>query len=148
MTSTTATTTTATATPIPDLVGVAQQAGAFTTLLTALKAAGLVDTLTGPGPFTVFAPTDEAFKQLPQGTVAQLLADLPKLRSVLLYHVVPGALMAGDVVKLKTATTAMGQSVTIDTANGARINDATIVKTDIRAANGIIHVINRVLLPK
>lgn len=131
-----------------DLVGVAEQAGPFTTLITALNAAGLVDTLKGPGPFTVFAPTDEAFKQLPDGAVAKLLGDLPKLRNVLLYHVVPGALMADDVVKLKTAKTAMGQSVTIDTANGARVNDATIVSTDIRAANGVIHVINRVLLPK
>lgn len=141
MTSTTTPATTA------DLVGVAEQAGAFTTLMTALKAAGLVDTLKGPGPFTVFAPTDEAFEQLPEGTVAKLLGDLPRLRRVLLYHVVPGALMAGEVVKLKTATTAMGQSITIDTANGARVNDATIVKTDIGAANGVIHVINRVLLP-
>lgn len=146
MTSTTTTTTTAAATP--DLVGVAARAGAFTTLITALKAAGLVDTLKGPGPFTVFAPTDEAFTQLPEGTVAKLLGDLPTLRNVLLYHVVPGALMAGDVVKLKTAATAMGQSVTIDTANGARVNNATIVKTDLRATNGVIHVINRVLLPK
>jgi uncharacterized surface protein with fasciclin (FAS1) repeats len=142
------TSTTTTAAPAADLVGVAERAGAFTTLITALKAAGLVDTLKGPGPFTVFAPTDEAFKQLPEGTVAKLLGDLPMLRNVLLYHVVPGALMAGDVVKLKTAATAMGQSVTIDTANGARVNDATIVKTDIRATNGVIHVINRVLLPR
>ena len=138
----------ATAITAPDLVGVARQAGVFTTLITALEAAGLADTLKGPGPFTVFAPTDEAFDQLPEGTVAKLLGDLPALRNVLLYHVVAGALLAGDVVTLKTATTAMGQSITIDTANGARINDATIVQTDIRAANGVIHVINRVLLPR
>ena len=142
------TSTTTTAAPTDDLVGVAEQAGAFTTLITALDAAGLVDTLKGPGPFTVFAPTDEAFDQLPEGTVATLLGDLPRLRSVLLYHVVPGTLMAGDVVKLETAATAMGQSITFDTANGVRVNGATIVKTDIRAANGVIHVINGVLLPR
>jgi len=142
------TSTTPTAATTADLVGVAEQAGAFTTLITALRAAGLVDTLQGPGPFTVFAPTDEAFQQLPEGTVAKLLGDLPALRNVLLYHVVPGALMAADVVQLKTATTATGQKVTFETATGVRVNDAQIVKTDIRAANGIIHVINRVLLPK
>jgi uncharacterized surface protein with fasciclin (FAS1) repeats len=144
----TSTTTTTTTTAPADLVGVAKQAGALTTLLTALRAARLIDTLKGPGPFTVFAPTDEAFQQLPAGTVTTLFGDLPMLRQLLLYHVVPGALTAGDVVQLKTATTATGQSVTFETATGVRVNDAKIVKTDIRAANGIIHVINRVLLPK
>jgi uncharacterized surface protein with fasciclin (FAS1) repeats len=139
---------TTTAVPYPgDLTVVAERAGAFHTLLTAVKAAGLVDTLKG-GPFTLFAPTDEAFAQLPAGTVDALLKDLPKLKSVLLYHVVPGTLMAGDVVKLKTVKTAQGQSAMIDTASGARIDDAKIVKTDMRASNGVIHVIDRVMLPR
>ena len=139
---------TITAPPAGDLVAVAQQAGAFTTLLTAARAAGLVDTLKGPGPFTVFAPTDEAFAQLPTGTVDALLKDLPRLKSVLLYHIVPGRLMAGDVVKLETVKTAQGQAAAIDTAAGARIEGANIVKTDILASNGIIHVIDRVILPR
>ncbi len=141
-------TTTSTAPQTGDLVAVAQQAGAFTTLLTAARAAGLVDTLKGAGPFTVFAPTDDAFAQLPAGTVDALLKDLPRLKSVLLYHVVPGRLMAEDVVKLKTVTTAQGQTAAIDTTDGARIGDAKIVQTDILASNGVIHIIDRVILPR
>jgi uncharacterized surface protein with fasciclin (FAS1) repeats len=142
MITTTATTTTG------NLVSVAQRAGAFNTLLAAVTAVGLADTLQGPGPFTVFAPTDEAFARLPAGTVDALLQDLPKLKSVLLYHVVPGALMARDVVKLETAKTANGRSVTVDTANGAHVDDARILETDILASNGVIHVIDRVMLPR
>ena len=139
---------TTTTTRPADLVSVAAEAGTFTTLITAFEAAGLVDTLKGAGPFTVFAPTDEAFDQLPEGAVTALLNDLPTLRGVLLYHVVPGTLSAGDIARIKTATTAMGQSITIDAANGALVNNATIVKADIPAVNGVIHVIDRVLMPQ
>lgn len=131
-----------------DLVAVAQQAGIFSTLITAAKAAGLVDTLKGSGPFTLFAPTDEAFTQLPEGTVEALLTDLPRLKSVLLYHVVPDRLMAADVAQRKAVTTAQGQTAAIDTTDGARIGGAKIVKTDILASNGVIHVIDRVILPR
>lgn len=96
----------------------------------------------------MFAPTDEAFAQLPTGTVDALLKDLPKLNNVLLYHVVPAKLVSGDVVKLQTAKTAQGQSITIDAANGVRIDGAKIVKADIVASNGVIHVIDRVILPR
>jgi uncharacterized surface protein with fasciclin (FAS1) repeats len=136
-----------------DIVDTAVAAGNFKTLVTAVKAAGLVDTLKGKGPFTVFAPTDDAFAKLPKGTVEGLLKDVPKLTSVLTYHVVAGKIMAADLVKLKTAKTVQGQDVKIDASKwhmhkNAKVNDANIIKTDIVADNGVIHVIDKVLLPK
>ena len=131
-----------------DVVDTAVAAGSFNTLATALKAAGLVDTLKGKGPFTVFAPTDDAFKKLPAGTLEKLLADKAQLTKVLTYHVVAGKVMAADVVKLTSAKTVEGSEVKIAVANGAvKVNDANVVKTDIGASNGVIHVIDTVLLP-
>ncbi len=130
-----------------DIVDTAVSAGSFTTLVAAVKAAGLVDTLKGAGPFTVFAPTDEAFAKLPAGTVDALLKDIPKLKKILTYHVVSGKVMAADVVKLKTAATVEGSEVKIDAANGVKINDATVTTADVAADNGVIHIIDTVLLP-
>ncbi len=126
-------------------------AGDFNTLVAAVKAAGLVDTLKGPGPFTVFAPTDEAFAKLPPGTLESLLKpeNKAKLQSILTYHVVAGNLLAKDVVKLHSAQTVEGKSVTIKTENGGvMVDGASVTKTDIVASNGVIHVIDSVLLPK
>lgn len=131
----------------PDLVDTAVAAGSFTTLATALQAAGLVDTLKGPGPFTVFAPTDEAFAKLPPGTLDALLNDPSKLQAVLTYHVVPGRVTAADVAGLTSAETVQGARVAIDTQAGVRVNDAHVTQTDIQASNGVIHVIDTVLLP-
>ena len=131
-----------------DIVDTAVAAGSFNTLATALKAAGLVETLKGKGPFTVFAPTDDAFKKLPAGTLEKLLADKAQLTKVLTYHVVAGKVMAADVVKLTSAKTVEGSEVKIAVANGAvKVNDANVVKTDIGASNGVIHVIDTVILP-
>lgn len=141
--------TAATTTPrLGTIVAVAQKAGSFKTLLAAASAAGLADTLAGPGPFTVFAPTDEAFAKLAPGTVEALLKDPPKLKAILLYHVVSGKVWAADVMKITTAPTVQGQSITINTINGVRINDAKVVQADIPASNGVIHVIDSVLLPR
>ncbi|WP_372862208.1 fasciclin domain-containing protein [Pseudoalteromonas sp.] len=134
-----------------DIVDVAAANGSFSTLVAAVKAAGLVDTLKGEGPFTVFAPTDEAFAKLPAGTVENLLKteNKDKLVAILTYHVVSGKVMAADVVTLTSAATVQGQSVNVATNNGAvMINDATVVKADVKASNGVIHVIDTVLLPK
>jgi len=133
-----------------DIVDTAVNAGSFKTLAAALQAAGLVDTLKGKGPFTVFAPTDEAFAKLPPGTVETLLKpeNKAKLVGILTYHVVSGNVKAADVVKLKSAKTVQGQNVTIDAADGVKINNAKVVKADIDTANGVIHVIDTVLLPK
>jgi uncharacterized surface protein with fasciclin (FAS1) repeats len=136
-----------------DIVDTAVAAGNFKTLVTAVKAADLVDTLKSKGPFTVFAPTDDAFAKLPKGTVEGLLKDIPKLKAVLTYHVVPGKVMAVDVVKLKTAKTVQGQDVKIDASKwhlhkNVKINDANVVKADIVTDNGVIHVIDKVILPK
>jgi uncharacterized surface protein with fasciclin (FAS1) repeats len=136
-----------------DIVDTAVAAGSFKTLVAAVQAAGLVDTLKGKGPFTVFAPTDDAFAKLPKGTVEGLLKDIPKLTAVLTYHVVPGKVMAADVVKLKKAKTVQGQEVKIDAAKwhlhkNVKINDANVVKADVVADNGVIHVIDKVILPK
>jgi uncharacterized surface protein with fasciclin (FAS1) repeats len=123
----------------------------FKTLVAAVKAAGLVDTLKGPGPFTVFAPTDEAFAKLPAGTLEDLLKpeNRSKLRSILEYHVVAGKLMAAGVVKLETARTVEGGSIDIRTMNGeATVDGAHVVKADIETSNGVIHVIDAVMLPK
>lgn len=136
-----------TAAPTSDIVETAVAAGDFDTLVNAVKAAGLVDTLKGDGPFTVFAPTDEAFAKLPQGTLNALLADKEKLTEVLTYHVVSGKLMAADVVKTDAVRTVQGSSARIDTSSGVKIDDANIVKTDIETSNGVIHVIDHVILP-
>jgi len=130
-----------------DIVDTAVAAGDFKTLATALTAAGLVDTLKGPGPFTVFAPTDEAFAKLPAGTLDALLADKEKLTKVLTYHVVAGKVTAADVVKLDQATTVEGGKVKIDATSGVKVNDAAVVQADVMASNGVIHVIDTVLIP-
>lgn len=134
-------------THLADIVDTAVSAGSFTTLVAAVKAAGLVDTLKGTGPFTVFAPTDEAFAKLPAGTVDALLKDIPKLKKILTYHVVAGKVMAADVVKLKSAKTVEGSEVKIDASNGVKINDSTVTTADVAADNGVIHIIDTVLLP-
>lgn len=131
-----------------DIVDTAVAAGSFNTLATALKAAGLVETLKGPGPFTVFAPTDEAFAKLPAGALDGLLKDKAKLTAVLTYHVVPGKVMAADAAKLKSAKTVEGQSLTIDASSGVKVDGAKVVKADIVASNGVIHVIDAVVMPK
>ncbi len=131
-----------------DIVQVAKSAGSFNTLLTALKAADLVKTLKGKGSFTVFAPTDEAFAKLPAGALDALLKDPDALKSVLLYHVVSGAVLAKDVVTLSEAATLNGQKVSINSASGVVLNGSSnVVKTDILASNGVIHVIDTVLMP-
>ena len=131
-----------------DIVDTAVANGNFKTLATALQAAGLVDTLKGPGPFTVFAPTDAAFAKVPKADLDALLKDKAKLTAVLTYHVVPGKVMAKDVAGLKTAKTVNGAELTIDTSNGVKIDGATVIKADIEAANGVIHVIDTVVIPK
>lgn len=133
-----------------DIVDTAVAAGSFKTLVTAVKAAGLVDTLKGKGPFTVFAPTDEAFAKLPEGTIAELLKpeNKARLQAILTYHVVPGAVRAADVVKLSGATTVQGQRIDIAVKNGSvSVDGAKVVKTDIETSNGVIHVIDSVILP-
>jgi uncharacterized surface protein with fasciclin (FAS1) repeats len=132
-----------------DIVDTAVAAGNFTTLAKLLTDAGLVATLKGPGPFTVFAPTDEAFAKVPKATLEALGKDKEKLKAVLTYHVVPGKVMAADVVKLKDAKTVQGQSVKISTMGGTvMIDTAHVTKADIVASNGVIHVIDSVMLPK
>jgi len=134
-----------------DIVDTAVAAGDFKTLATALQAAGLVDTLKGPGPFTVFAPTDEAFAKLPAGTIEELLKpeNKEKLVAILTYHVVPGKVMAKDVMKMTSAKTVNGKSVTIMDQNGTvMVDNAKVVKADIAASNGVIHVIDSVILPQ
>jgi uncharacterized surface protein with fasciclin (FAS1) repeats len=131
-----------------DIVDTAVAAGNFTTLVAAVKAAGLVDTLKGPGPFTVFAPTDEAFAKLPKGTVDALLKDPEKLKGILLYHVVSGKVMAADVVKLKTAKSVEGGLIKIKVVGGkVMVDNANVIKTDIACDNGVIHVIDTVIMP-
>jgi uncharacterized surface protein with fasciclin (FAS1) repeats len=130
-----------------NIIDTATNNGSFKTLVAAIQAAGLVDTLKGPGPFTVFAPTDEAFNKLPAGTVDALLQDIPKLKKILTYHVVSGKVLAADVVKLKSAKTVEGSDVKIDASNGVKINDATVATADVAADNGVIHVIDTVLIP-
>jgi len=132
-----------------NLVDTAVAAGQFNTLVAAVKAAGLADTLATGGPFTVFAPTDAAFAKLPAGTVESLLADPDTLRSILLYHVVPGKVYASDVVNLSSATTAQGSDVKIHAENGSvMVDNAKVVATDIESSNGVIHVIDTVILPR
>lgn len=130
------------------IVETAVAAGQFKTLATLLKRAGLVSTLQKPGPYTVFAPTDAAFAKVPKSTLNALLKDKGKLKSVLLYHVAPGKVTAAKVVKLSSAKTAAGQSVSIRVAgSNVFVNDAKVTKPDVMASNGVIHVINRVLIP-
>lgn len=132
-----------------DIVATASSAGSFNTLVAAVQAAGLVETLQADGPYTVFAPTDEAFAKLPEGTVESLLANPDQLREVLLYHVVPGRVMASDVVSLDSAKTAQGSEIDIMLADGGvRINDANVTATDIETSNGVIHVIDTVIIPR
>ena len=133
-----------------DIVDTAVDAGQLKTLATALKAADLVDTLKGPGPFTVFAPTDEAFAKLPAGTLENLLKpeNKAKLAAILTYHVVPGAVKAEQVTKLDEAKTVNGAMAKVSTRDGkVMINDAIVVRADIAASNGVIHVIDKVILP-
>jgi uncharacterized surface protein with fasciclin (FAS1) repeats len=131
-----------------DIVETAVAAGSFKTLATALQAAGLIETLKGPGPFTVFAPTDEAFAKIPKADLDALLKDKAKLTAVLTYHVVAGKVMAADVVKLQSAKTVQGSSVKVRVAGGkVMIDGATVVTTDIGASNGVIHVVDSVILP-
>lgn len=138
------------ATPAQDIVDTAASAGSFNTLVAAVKAAGLADTLKTAGPFTVFAPTDAAFAKLPAGTVENLLKpeNKAKLQAILTYHVVAGKVAAADVVKLRSAKTVNGQNLTVNVAAGSvSVNNAKVVKTDILCTNGVIHVIDTVVLP-
>ena len=130
-----------------DIVDTAVAAGQFKTLATALQAAGLVETLKGKGPFTVFAPTDEAFAKIPKADLDALLKDKAKLTAVLTYHVVPGKVMAKDV-KAGKVKTVQGSELTVATMGGVTVDNAKVIKTDIAASNGVIHVIDTVVLPK
>jgi uncharacterized surface protein with fasciclin (FAS1) repeats len=130
-----------------DIVDAAVSAGQFNTLVAAIKAAGLVDTLKGPGPFTVFAPNDAAFAKLPAGTVDALLKDKAKLASILTYHVVAGKVMAKDV-KAGDVKTVQGTMISLKTAGGVMVNNAKVIATDVAADNGVIHIIDTVILPK
>ena len=136
-----------------NIVETAVEAGLFETLVKAVKAADLAETLSGKEQFTVFAPTDEAFSKLPAGTIESLLKDKEKLTNVLTYHVVPGKVMSSDVTKLKSAKTVQGQEIRIDAAKwhlhrNVKVNGANVVKADIECSNGVIHVIDKVILPK
>jgi len=130
-----------------DIVDTAIEAGSFTTLVAAVEAAGLVDVLKGDGPFTVFAPTDDAFAALPEGTVEGLLADPEALAAILTYHVVAGKVMSGDLSDGMMAATVNGAEITIGTMDGVTVNDANVTAADIEASNGVIHVIDKVILP-
>lgn len=130
-----------------DIVDTAVANGSFTTLVAAVEAAGLVETLKGEGPFTVFAPTDEAFAALPEGTVEALLADPEALAAILTYHVVAGKVMSTDLSDGMTAETVNGAEITIGTEGGVTVNDANVVIADVEASNGVIHVIDAVILP-
>ena len=130
-----------------NIVETARDAGTFTTLIAAIDRAGLESTLAGEGPFTVFAPSDEAFAQLPDGTVDSLLAEPAKLATVLTYHVVPGRVTAADVVGLTTAPTVNGEELPVSVDGGIHVDGARVISADIEASNGIIHVVDRVLLP-
>jgi uncharacterized surface protein with fasciclin (FAS1) repeats len=133
-----------------DIVDVAAENGSFNTLVAAIKAAGLVETLKGKGPFTVFAPTDEAFAKLPEGTVEMLLKpeNKDKLAAILTYHVVSGKVMSTDVVKIDSAATVQGQMLMVEVVDGnVMINKAKVIMADVKASNGVIHVIDTVLMP-
>lgn len=133
-----------------DIVDTAVSAGSFETLVAAVTAAGLVDTLKGEGPFTVFAPTDEAFAKLPEGTLEDLLKpeNKDKLAEILTYHVVPSKVMSGDLAgKTTNAATVQGQELVVDATDGVKVNEATVTQADIETSNGVIHVIDTVILP-
>lgn len=130
-----------------DIVETAVNAGNFKTLVKAVEAAELVDILKSPGPYTVFAPTDEAFANLPEGTLESLLQDIPKLKRILTYHVAFGDVRAEDLVQIEEAETVEGSIVAIDSTDGIKVNDANVVKSDILADNGVVHVIDTVLIP-
>jgi uncharacterized surface protein with fasciclin (FAS1) repeats len=130
-----------------DIVDVAVSNDSFATLVTALETAGLVDTLKSDGPFTVFAPTNDAFDKLPEGTLESLLADKEKLTQILTYHVVPGKVTSSQVAGLNSATTVQGKNLAIDASSGVMINGAKVIQADIEASNGVIHVIDTVLIP-
>lgn len=129
-----------------DIVDIAVGAGSFSTLVTAVQAAGLVETLKSPGPFTVFAPNDEAFAKLPPGTVQTLVQNIPQLARILTFHVVPGKLSQADLVNLGTVTSVEGSPIPISGSNGFEVKNATVLAADIEADNGMIHVIDRVIL--
>ena len=131
-----------------NIVETAINAGNFTKLVSAVQAAGLVDTLSGEGPFTVFAPSDEAFSKLPEGTLDSLLQDVEKLKGILTYHVLTGKVMSSNLSGVSTAATVNGQEVTIDATNGVRVNNSNVVTADIDCSNGVIHVIDTVLRPQ
>ena len=132
---------------MPNIVETAVSAGTFNTLVQAVQAAGLAETLSGQGPFTVFAPSDDAFAKLPAGTVESLLNDIPKLKDILTYHVVAGKVMAADVANITSAKTVEGKELKIDTKDGVKVNEAKVIQADIGADNGVIHVIDSVLMP-
>ncbi|MBN3879942.1 MULTISPECIES: fasciclin domain-containing protein [unclassified Nostoc] len=133
---------------MPDIIDTAINANTFNTLVTAITTAGLDTALKGSGPFTVFAPTDEAFSKLPSGTVEALLEDVLELRKVLEYHVVAQKIVAVDLAQLSEVTTTQGTDLKIDSNNGVKVNDATVVTPDVSADNGVIHVIDQVLIPQ
>lgn len=135
-------------TPTQTIVEIAINNPDFSTLVTAVQTAGLVNTLNGEGPFTVFAPTNEAFAKLPKATLDTVLKDKELLTKILTYHVVPGKVMSSEVVNLTQAPTVQGQTLKIDTQNGVMINNSKVVATDIEATNGVIHVIDTVLIPE
>ncbi len=131
-----------------NIVQTAVSAGTFTMLVKAIQAADLADTLSEPGPFTVFAPNDEAFGKLPSGTMDSLLKDTPKLKSILTYHVISGKHMAQDMAKMSSEKTVEGRNISISSSrSGVKINDANVIRSDISTDNGVIHVIDRVLMP-
>ena len=130
-----------------NIVETAVSAGTFKTLVQAVQAAALVETLSGPGPFTVFAPDDNAVAKLPAGTVESLINDIPKLKDILTYHVVAGKVMSADVAGLTSAKTVQGKELSINTKEGVKVNEAQVIKADIEADNGVIHVIDSVLIP-
>jgi uncharacterized surface protein with fasciclin (FAS1) repeats len=133
-------------TKMADIVDIAVGAGAFNTLVTAVQAAGLVETLKSPGPFTVFAPNDEAFAKLPPGTIQTLVQNIPQLTRILTYHVVPGKLKQADLAKIGTVTSVEGSPIKIDCSDGFEVKNATVLAADIEADNGVIHVIDTVIL--
>lgn len=130
-----------------NIIDTAIDAGSFNTLVDAIQTAGLVETLQGAGPFTVFAPSDEAFAKIPEKIRAALIADSDALAELLSYHVIAGEVTAADVAKLNSATTVQGSNITIDTSNGIKVDGANVITADIRASNGIIHVIDAVMIP-
>ncbi len=131
---------------MPDIVDIAVSAGSFETLVAAVKAAGLVETLKSPGPFTVFAPNDDAFAKLPPGTIQTLLQNIPQLTRILTYHVVSGKLTKADLENVDSVTSVEGSPIRIDTSDGFEVKNATVLAADIEADNGIIHVIDNVIL--